>query len=107
MPLISKASAIELARVLAYPKFQLADARRLELFSLYVSCCETIDPTERCPVNCRDPKDQQFIDLAHSGKADLLVTGDEDLLALTGQTEFLIETPEAYRRRISGGRLGR
>jgi predicted nucleic acid-binding protein len=41
--------------------------------------------------------------LAQSGKADLLVTGDRDLLSLAGQTAFLIETPDAYRRRIPGG----
>jgi predicted nucleic acid-binding protein len=33
----------------------------------------------------------------------LLVTGDQDLLALAGQTAFLIEAPEDYRRRIFGG----
>jgi predicted nucleic acid-binding protein len=49
-------------------------------------------------------KDQLFLDLAQSGKADLLVTGDDDLLALAGQMAFLIETPETYRRRISGDR---
>jgi predicted nucleic acid-binding protein len=43
------------------------------------------------------------LDLSQSGKADLLVTGDEDLLALAGKTEFVIETPEEYRRRIAGG----
>jgi predicted nucleic acid-binding protein len=30
----------------------------------------------------------------------MLVTGDKDLLALAGQTAFVIETPEEYRRRI-------
>ena len=44
-------------------------------------------------------KDQLFLDLAQSGKADILVTGDDDLLALAGQTVFVIETPEEYRRR--------
>jgi hypothetical protein len=27
------------------------------------------------------------------------VSGDSDLLALAGKTEFVIETPEAYRQR--------
>jgi putative PIN family toxin of toxin-antitoxin system len=93
---------MELARVLAYPKFQLASRRCMELFSLYVSCCETIDLTHRCPVLCRDPKDQQLLDLAHSGNAGVLVTGDDDLLALAGQTAFVIEAPGAYRSRVFG-----
>jgi predicted nucleic acid-binding protein len=42
-----------------------------------------------------------FLDLAHSGNADLLVTGEDDLLLLAGQTEFVIETPQAYRQRVS------
>jgi uncharacterized protein len=50
---------------------------------------------------CRDAKDQPFLDLAQSGGADLLVSGDQDLLQLAGQTTFFIESPEAYRRRIS------
>jgi hypothetical protein len=52
-------------------------------------------------VVCRDASDQPFLDLAQSGKADLLVTGDDDLLILARQTAFLIEAPEDYRRRVS------
>lgn len=74
----------------------------MEALALYLPYCETVAATEICPVLCRDVKDQLFLDLAQSGKADLLVTDDDDLLALAGQTGFLIETPEAYRRRISG-----
>jgi predicted nucleic acid-binding protein len=76
---------------------------QIELLGDYVSYCETVDVTELCPARCRDTKDQPFLDLAQSGKADVLVTGDDDLLALAGQTAFGIESPEAYRQRISGG----
>jgi hypothetical protein len=31
---------------------------------------------------CRDPKDDKFLALAASGKADYIVTGDQDLLVL-------------------------
>jgi hypothetical protein len=47
---------------------------------------------------------QPFVDLALSGKAELLIRGDRDLLALAGRTRFLIETPEAYRVRYSAHR---
>jgi predicted nucleic acid-binding protein len=57
----------------------------------------------RCQQVCRDANDQPFLDLAQSGNADLLVSGDQDLLALSGQTEFLIETPEGYRRLVLEG----
>jgi putative PIN family toxin of toxin-antitoxin system len=72
----------------------------MELLTMYIPYCESFNPMDKCPIECRDSKDQPLLDLAQSGKADLLVTGDQDLLALAGQTAFLIETPEAYRRRI-------
>jgi putative PIN family toxin of toxin-antitoxin system len=100
MPLISRATAHELVRILAYSKFKLSAERSLELQSDYLPYCRKIDSEERCPVPCRDAKDQPFLDLAHCGHADVFVTGDDDLLSLAGQTRFVIETPEAYRSRI-------
>ena len=101
VPLISDETLRELVRVLSYGKFRLNDAQRAEAAGLYLPHCERIEPTERCPALCRDPKDQALLDLAESGKADVLVTGDKDLLALAGQTTFVIETPEEYRRRFA------
>jgi len=31
---------------------------------------------------CRDPKDDKFLEVAVYGRADLIVTGDNDLLAM-------------------------
>jgi predicted nucleic acid-binding protein len=58
--------------------------------------------TRKSKLACRDKNDQPFLDLAENGKADLLVTGDRDLVALAGQTRFFIETRAAYRARVSG-----
>jgi len=101
VPLVSSATARGLTRVLAYSKFKLSEHYRIELLALYLPYCESLDPVDKCPIACRDAKDQSLLDLAESGKADVLVTGDKDLLALAGQTAFVIETPEEYRRRIS------
>jgi predicted nucleic acid-binding protein len=38
-----------------------------------------------------------LLDLAQSGKADVMVSGDRDLLELAGKTGFRIEAPEVYR----------
>jgi uncharacterized protein len=103
-PLVSRATAAELTRVLGYPKFRLSQDDRRELLAEYLPYCEVIELTEECVSICRDENDQPFLDLAQSGKADLLVSGDQDLLALAEQTTFLIETPEAYRRRIFGAK---
>jgi putative PIN family toxin of toxin-antitoxin system len=89
----------ELVRILQYPKFRLTIERQHELLADYLPYCEIIDVVQKGVTVCRDPKDQPFLDLAHSGKAESLVSGDRDLRALAGQTEFLIESPEEYRRR--------
>jgi putative PIN family toxin of toxin-antitoxin system len=101
VPLISRVTAAELTRVLRYPKFELSTDDARELLAAYLPYCEVIELEERCALVCRDTNDQPFLDLAHSGRADVLVSGDQDLLTLAGQTTFLIETPEAYRRRAS------
>jgi len=103
MPLISRATAAELERMLRYPKFRLSSAERHELLGEYLPWCEVVEITNQCVSVCRDEKDQPFLDLAQSGKAEFLVSGDRDLLALAGKTDFLIENPEAYRRRVFGG----
>ena len=102
VPLVSNATVTELARILAYSTFGLTAEEQLEALGGYIPSCEVVDVMRSCPVSCRDAKDQPFLDLAYCGKADLLVSGDEDLLALAGQAAFFIETPEAYRQRFSG-----
>jgi uncharacterized protein len=97
VPLVSPATTRELTRVLNYSKFRLSEQYRVEALALYLPYCESLDPLSRCPIWCRDPKDQPFLDLAESGNADILVSGDSDLLVLAGQTQFLIETPESHR----------
>jgi uncharacterized protein len=101
VPLVSQVTARELTRVLGYSKFRLSEQYRMEALALYLPYCEHIDAVDKCPIECRDSKDRPLLDLAQSGKADLLVTDDFDLLALAGKTEFVIETPDAYRHRVS------
>ena len=104
VPLISRTTASDLNRVLRYPKFRLSTDDAQELLAEYLPFCEVVEVAERCAVTCRDASDQPFLDLAQSGGAELLISGDQDLLVLAGQTTFLIENPEDYRRRISRAR---
>lgn len=97
VPLISRETAEEMTRVLGYPKFQLSIEDRREILAEYLPYCEVVRVQKRCPAVCRDAKDQMFLDLAQSGKADVLVSGDSDLLELAGKTGFRIEAPEVYR----------
>ena len=101
-PLLSAATAAELTRVLAYPKFKLSADEQHELLGDYLPYAEIVARPRRCPILCRDPADQPFLDLAHGGGATVLVSGDADLLSLAGLVAFDIESPAAYRQRVSG-----
>jgi uncharacterized protein len=45
---------------------------------------------------CRDPRDDKFLEVAVHGMADLIVTGDADLLALNPFRGIAILSPAAY-----------
>ena len=45
---------------------------------------------------CRDPRDDKFLDVAVNGRADFIVTGDKDLLALDPFHGVRIVTPAQY-----------
>jgi len=65
--------------------------------------CETVSASEaRLPHPPRDPADAEFLRAALAGKADALVTGDKDLLVLSGRYRFPIERPADFL-----GRLGK
>ena len=98
VPLVSRPTAIELTRALAYSKFGLTAEEQFEALGSYMPFCDVVPIATYCPVPCRDSKDQIFLDLAESGHADVIVTGDEDLLALAALTEFAMRTPEDHRR---------
>ena len=45
---------------------------------------------------CRDPKDDKFLELAVNGRADVIVSGDADLLVLEAFRGIPIITPAAF-----------
>jgi predicted nucleic acid-binding protein len=45
---------------------------------------------------CRDPKGDKFLELAVNGRADLIVSGDADLLVLDTFRGIPIITPAAF-----------
>ena len=94
LPLASRATVAELVRVLTYPKFRLSAEDQAELLSDYLPATTVVTVTEPPPAvpRCRDPHDVPFLHLAAAGRADALVSGDGDLLALVGQTPWRILT---------------
>ena len=59
------------------------------------------DPRPAVP-DCRDPSDAPFLELTAVGQADLLVTDDNDLLAIAPQFSSPIITPAALRQHLAG-----
>lgn len=98
LPLVSTATVQELIRVLTYPKLRLSAKDQHELLADYLPYATTVRIPNPPPVvpACRDSFDLPFLYLATAGKADALVTGDNDLLALIGQTRIAIVAPAAF-----------
>jgi putative PIN family toxin of toxin-antitoxin system len=98
LPLASTGTAQELLRVLSYPKFKLGANEQHELLAEYLPFVRSVkipQPSPKTP-ECRDPFDVAFLQLAVAGKANMLVSGDNDLLALAGKTKFAIITPAQF-----------
>jgi len=96
-PLLCAQTVEELLRVLTYPKFKLTQEERDELLADYLPYGAVVPPWKIKPAvpDCRDECDQIFLDLAAVGGAQWLVTGDQDLLSLSGQVKFQIIAPAA------------
>ena len=99
--LSSPATYGELEDVLERRKFdRYVDlSRRREFLRLFASVVHWVQVSSTIDAS-RDPKDNMFLELAADGKADYLVTGDHDLLALAAPAattwDFRIVTPEEF-----------
>ncbi len=81
--LVSEPIWLELEQVLARPKFNryITPKERNNFLMDLSETVQFIDVTEQIN-ECRDPKDNKYLELAVSGKAECIVTGDDDLLVL-------------------------
>lgn len=80
---VSTESFAEFTEVLFRKKFDkyLSDERRLQIIEKLER--DTLNVKVTISVNfCRDPKDNKFLELALTAKADCIISGDEDLLIL-------------------------
>lgn len=108
LPLASTATVKELVRVLAYPKFCLSQAEQDELLADYLPYTKTVripQPPPQVPA-CRDVLDASFMHLAVAGRAHVLVSGDQDLLAIAAAFEQASACPvltlDAFCRQFLG-----
>jgi putative PIN family toxin of toxin-antitoxin system len=73
----------------------LIPPRFRDWLSELLAAAELVTITDRITA-CRDPKDDKFLELAVNGRADLIISGDADLLALNPFREIPIVTPAAF-----------
>lgn len=101
--LANEATLDELARVLAYPVFQLSPEQIQQFWHSYRERVLHIGPVHGphrpLPV-CKDRDDQKFMELARDGAAQVLLTRDKALLKLARrqrlQGRFTIHSPEQF-----------
>lgn len=89
---VSDACFDEFKEVIYRPKFsKYIEPDEVELFlRLFRETALFVPVTQKLTI-CRDPKDNQFLELALASQAHYLITGDQDLLVLNpfGTTQIL------------------
>ena len=80
---LSEPVMAEIAEVLRRPKFARAVTEEIRegILALLTAAAVWVEPAE--PItDCRDAKDNKYLELALAAGADVVVSSDEDLLAL-------------------------
>lgn len=95
--LLSAELVTEIFKVLR--KFKYSEEKRQELKSLLEKQSIKISPKSSVKI-CRDPKDNYVLDLCVAGKADFLITGDQDLLTLEQIEKTKIITPQEFLNNV-------
>jgi len=101
-PLKSEVTEQQLFEVVARPYLATAiPSDTLAWLWKLMTAAELVTITERIAV-CRDPTDDKFLELAVNGHADLIVSGDGDLLALDPFRGIPIVSPATFVQRATG-----
>jgi putative PIN family toxin of toxin-antitoxin system len=98
--LIARPLVKELSEVLCRSKFDryISPEERDKFLEALVTESNLIETTESVHV-CRDPEDNQILELAVNGNAAFIVTGDIDLLVLNPFRGVQIVTPAEFLKR--------
>jgi uncharacterized protein len=92
----------ELDEVLSRTKFRkyITDEEREEFLNSFINrgiLIEVVDVVKEC----RDPKDDKILELSLSGKTDLIISGDQDLLVLSPFRSVEILSVEQFLQSVS------
>ncbi|MCB8977161.1 MAG: putative toxin-antitoxin system toxin component, PIN family [Ardenticatenaceae bacterium] len=95
--LLSDALQAEVSEVLLRHEFDryVSLETRLRFLSGFISLSTVVEILERIQV-CRDPKDDMVLETAVNGQADIIITGDQDLLVLHPFRQIAVLSPRAF-----------
>jgi uncharacterized protein len=95
--LLSDETSHEASEVLRRPQFNkyVQESDRLTFFHLLALAAQMITVNVKIS-DCRDPKDNKFLELAVSGTASHIISGDNDLLSLHPFRGIQIVTPHRF-----------
>jgi putative PIN family toxin of toxin-antitoxin system len=99
--LLSLAVLEELDDVLRRDRFNkyILEEERMQFLTALVRDALLVEITE-VVTDCRDPRDNKFLELAVSGNATCIVSGDNDLLVLHPFRGMFILSPPAFLRSV-------
>ncbi len=80
--------------------FRVTDDSFTTVRALFTFLEMVSDPLEPSAIEVRDPSDRWILAIAETGRADVLVTGDRDLLAVANVSSVSIITPRACWERL-------
>jgi putative PIN family toxin of toxin-antitoxin system len=95
--LVSEATMYELADVLSRRKFEryVSIAERRSFVKSWAEIAEFV-PIIQLVRECRDSRDDKFLEVALNGRADVIITGDVDLQDLHPWRKIAIISPAEY-----------
>jgi uncharacterized protein len=95
--LMSDATFLELSEVILRSKFEryATLSKRKTFLEDFRETVQFVEVTEQI-YECRDAKDNKYLELASSGNAGCIITGDDDLLVLNPFREIKILTIQEF-----------
>lgn len=99
--LVSADIVRELSDVLGREKFEryVTEEDRARFLQSLLQVAELVEVVETIQ-ECRDPKDDKYLEVAISGGADCIISGDHDLLVLHPFRGIAILTPHEFLARL-------
>ncbi|MEI6328157.1 MAG: putative toxin-antitoxin system toxin component, PIN family [Pseudanabaena sp. ELA645] len=87
----------ELQDIFNRPKFDKYSSKQVrnEFLNDFLTVVENVEIVQKITI-CRDRKDDKFLELAVNGKADYIITGDQDLLVLNPFQDIAIISVSDY-----------